>query len=296
MNQPKSNIFLNIVYFLIAFLIIFLVSFIIYENFIKIKNPVVNEQSTSTALTETQIDTLGKDKFTWMNSALKKSNNYPVFFTNNSLDVNNFDNNDALTIAYDALTNDDKNETGTTDSSCFKDATGESTTLSNYPTNCYKESFDKSLLTEQINKTFTSNLHINYIDFTPSGSKACSINGANYTCFLNMSGIDIASLLIITGYDHSEYVNNNLIVYSKLLTVKRELDIYPKDIQGIYSDLDGNNKIDDLTYYDNVTSDGLSLESKASLITKYKDSITTYKSTYTKSNAGDYVWVSTEKE
>ena len=295
MNKPKSNIFLNIVYFLIAFLIIFLISFLVYDNLIKIKNPITSD-NTSNALTETQIDTLGKDKFTWMNSALKKSNNYPVFFTNNSLDVNNFDNSDALVIAYDALTNDDKNETGTTDSSCFKDATGANTTINNYPTNCYKETFDKSLLKEQIDKTFTSTLNINYTDFIPSGSKSCVTSDANYTCFLNMSGIDIASLLIVTGYDHSEYVNNNLIVYSKLLTVKRELDIYPKDIQGIYSDLDGNNKIDDLTYYDNVTSGGLSLESKASLITKYKDSITTYKSTFTKNIAGDYVWLSTEKE
>ena len=295
MNKPKSNIFLNIVYFLIAFLIIFLISFLIYENLIKIKNPISGD-NTSTALTETQIDTLGKDKFTWMNSALKKNNNYPVFFTNNSLDVNNFDNSDALVIAYDALTNDDKNETGTTDSTCFKDASGANTTIDTYPTNCYKETFDKSLLKEQIDKTFSNTLNIDYTNFIPSGSKSCVVNDANYTCFLNMSGIDIASILIVTGYDHSEFVNNNLIVYSKLLTVKRELDIYPKDVQGIYSDLDGNNKIDDLTYYDNVTSGGLSQESKASLINKYKDSITTYKSTFTKSTSGDYVWLSTEKE
>ena len=294
MEQPKSNIFLNIIYFIIAFLIIFLISFVIYENFIKIKSPTVTD--TSSALTQTQIDTLGKDKFTWMNSALKKMNNYPVFFTNNSIDVNNFDNNDLLSIAYNALTNDDKHGTGTTDSSCFKTATGESTNLSNYPSNCYKESFDKSLLKEQIDKTFTSNLNVNYQDFKPSGSKACSITDSTYTCYLNMSDIDIASILIITGYDHTEYANNKLIVYSKLLTVKRELDIYPKDIQGIYSDLDGTNKIDDLTYYDNATAAGLSSESKESLINKYKDSITTYKSVFSKNSTGDYVWESTEKE
>jgi hypothetical protein len=296
MNETKKGFnFLNIVYFLIAFLIVFLIGYIIYANFIEIKGP-SNIENTTNELTESQIDTLGKDKFNWMNGALIKTNNNPVFFTNTNLDSTNFDNNSLLTIAYDSLTSDDRNGSGTTDNSCFHDESGNNTTLANYPEKCYKENFDKNLLKEQIDKFFSSNIVPKYESFIPSGSKACYVNkDNNYTCILNMSDIEMANILIITGYDHAQIDSNNLIVYSKLLTVKRELDIYKKDEQGIYSDLDGNNKIDDLTYYTNTTTGGLGAESKDKLINNYKDKISTYKSTFTKDSNSNYVWISTEK-
>src|SRR5574344_904710 len=290
MNNPKSKSkLMNFIYFIIAFLIVFLFLFIIYENFIKIKKPSGNV-TTSTSLTQEQIDTLGKEKFDWLNAQLKVNNNKPIFFTNATLNTVSIDNNDVLSILYNALSSDDHKGTGNTDNSCFS-----SSDLSSYPTNCYKETFDKSILTEKAKKYFSTSLNINYTDFTAAGSKYCYFNNNSYTCVLKVADIKIADILILTGYDTSKIENDKLEVSSYLLTVKRDLDVYKDSEKGIYSDLDGTNKIDNLDAFKSLTSSGLNANTTKEIIDKYKDRITIFKSTFTKID-DNYVWESTSIE
>src|SRR5574344_3122115 len=153
----KKFSFLNIIYFLIAFLILFLAGYIIYDNFIKIDSVTINP--TNETLTQDQIEIMGKGKFNWLNSQLKVENNSNIFFTNVNLDATNFTNNDILTIAYNNMETDDRNGTGNTDNSCFNKS------ISDYPENCYKETFDKSVMQEQIDKYFSSTLSVTYANF-----------------------------------------------------------------------------------------------------------------------------------
>ena len=88
--------------------------------------------------------------------------------------------------------------------------------------------------------------------------------------------------------------NNKLIVYSATIAVKRDLDIYHETDRGIYSNIDEETKIDDLTLYNQYHSN-LTNESVQLLVEHYKDKLPRYKSTFILNN-GNYVWEKTELE
>lgn len=290
--EPKKKYKWAILYFILAMLIVITVGYFIYNNFVKIKNPLEETIEPNSNTNVSEIISLGKDKFEWMNAQVKRETNNPVFFTDSNLDTSNILSEDVLDILYNALASEDKNSSGTTDDSCFKSS---ATDVSTYPSTCYQERFDKNLLQDQANSLFASTLKVNYSNFLPTGSKACYLNNTTYTCVLKMNSINIGSVLVITGFDHAEYQDNNLIVYSKLLTVKRTLDIYPSDVQGIYTDITASKKIDNITYYNEVTANGLDSDARTKLINKYQDSISTYKSTFVRNSDGSFVWNKTEK-
>ena len=233
-----------------------------------------------------EIKEYGRDKFYFINSINNINTNQLVFFTDRNLTYKDLSNNDKLSIGYNLISIEDRNQKGKTTDECFN--------ASDYPSDCFSEKFDKNILLEQLRNVFGKSIDITYMDFKPSVNVSCYLKENSYECRLNRGELVLSNLQQITMYSSSEIKNNQLIVYSYILSVKAGTS-FEEEEKGVYSDALGQNKIDDLNYYNQLFGDSISQEDKNKLINHYIDKATKYKSTFDR-NGNDYVWISTEIE
>lgn len=278
MNNKNSNV----IYFMVALLILVLTGYLIYKIFLNINNPL--EENTRVPITNNKevINELGSDKHSFLSSKKSTSNRLPIFFKDTEVNISNIDVKDVLAIAYNSLSTEDKNGVGENSNECAN-----SSTLEDYPENCYKETIDIKILEDKIKSIFGSNYNINYQDFNATLSIYCQLNNNNYVCYYHKSDFTSPDYNILLAYKNSEIINNNLVVYSYLISVNN------KSNGGVYSDVNLSNYIDDLEYYKSATTNGLTAESSKEIVNHYSASATQYKSTFIKDN-NNYVWSKTE--
>ena len=231
---------------------------------------------------------LAQDKYYSISSMRNILTNDLIFFSDKSVDVNNIDMDKLLYVAYFNINSEDRVTKGTVSDDCYL---SDNLTKDNYPDKCFIEIVDKNILDEQIRIFFSSKANISYNDFIISSNQKCSFKDNIYSCYLDRSPLKMNNYNTISKYDSYEYVDDKLIVYSYLLSIR---DSYDKNYEmGIYSDSKATLKIDDLNYYENDIHKTITQETVAKLIEHYKDNISKYKSTFVKEN-NNYVWYSTE--
>ena len=279
MMENKKNKYFNILIGLIVVVALVAISYFVYRIFS------ISPDQEPNVITENDIIKMGMDKFELLSSKTNIYDNKPIFFTNEDLNINNISNQDILNIAYSRMSQEDKNGVGEVKDYCFDKS------LDLYTDDCYKETFDKSLLQEQIKYFFSGDIKYNFENFNTSGNLLCTINNDTYTCTLNKNPFYNDYILTVRMFDSVKKNGDYLEVYSYLITIVRK-PINNKE-SGIYSDANSTNKIDDITFFDENVNDNLNKDNYKKLINKYKDKATKYKSTF-KSFEEDYVWVSTE--
>lgn len=278
-NEKLSTILLTIIILLIMGVLLFLG----YKFFFNV------DISNSKDLAPIKTEEIGKEKYQFLYAKHSALNNEFIFFKNNDVNINNINNQDVLMVLYSMLSKDDKNINGEVNNDCYLD--NNIYNKDNYPSSCYNESFDKRVLEEQYKNYFSQSLKVNYTDFFSSGSQECFIFDNIYKCYLNRGNLTINNYLTLMDYDYAMMNNDDLEVYSYLLTIR---DSYDKDYEmGIYSDSLATNRIDDLTYYNNEINGVIDSSNTKKIIEKYRSKITKYKSTFVKENK-NYVWKSTE--
>ena len=265
----------SILSFIIALLIVSCIFYFVYIKFIKINKPESNNYNVNSIIDDDDIDALGKEKYAWLSSQKNVIDDSLVFFKDKSVYLNTINFQDVLMIAYRMADTNDRNP----NSSC-NDA------------ECVYETFSKNVLKEQVDKSFSSKLNINFKDFRATGSLLCTLNSDTYSCKKDDAELKIDPLFIIPGYLYSRINGGKLVVYSTFISVKREMDIYSKDEQGIYGGTNLSNKIDDLSFY-NEFKDNLTNDNMQKIVDKYKDKLPIYKSTFVLEN-NNYVWEKTE--
>ena len=256
--------------FIIALIIVGFISYFAYDNLFKIEPPTYSKANTSNIImSDEDANTLGKEKFQWLISQKNPLNDEYIFFKNSKVSYNNIKDEDVLGIAYRLSENRDRKSNSTT-----------------------AEVFDKNILKEQVNNYFTSEYILSFVDFRPTGSQLCTFDNNNYSCTYDVGELENDYIYNIGGFLNATMVNNNLYVYSTILSVKRDLDVYHDEEKGIYKYNDLDNKIDDLSFYskyeNQMTRDNMDL-----IIKHYKNELPVYKSTF-KLEKNNYVWVSTE--
>lgn len=277
---------INNISLVIALIILGIIGFFVYKNFISVDSEA--KPNSNIKMSNDDLYKLGKEKFQMLYSKHKYNTNEFIFFKDEDVTINNLENQDALSCLYTFLSNEDKNKTGSVLNDCFLDKGVY--TKENYPNNCLKENFDKSLLEEQYYNNFDSSLKVDYNDFFATNSQKCFITGTTYNCYLNNSDVSLLKYVTITNYDKAEINDNKLDVYSYLLTIRKsDNENYEA---GVYSNASATNKIDDLSFFNGNVGDSISTKMVDDLINYYKDKITKYKSTFIKSN-NNYVWQST---
>ena len=282
-NKKKPNIIMSIFILIGIIIIIGVISYYVYDNFIKIKSIDNNNINNKKSL---DINKIGEEKFYFLRSQNRVDNHKLLFFTENKiLDASNINNNDILAVIYSNIGDENKNITGNSDSNCA--------VLDQYPSNCYKESFDINILKNQVNNFFTNKININYNNFYPSIYKYCTLNNNNYECILKQSDFKVDMLFTLVSLYETKLEDNNLVLYTGLITVKRNTDGVPEEEKGVYSDSLGLNKIDNLNYFNNLTNGMYSNELTKQLLEHYKNSATKYKTTFVLEN-NNYVWLKTE--
>jgi len=291
-NIDNKKLF-NIIGVALALLIIGISGFLIYKSFIEISNNTSNNnnnnensESNNKEIKESDINKVGFEQYNILYSKNSYLNNTYIFFKDESVNLNNLSNQDKLYLLYSFVSTEDKNKTGTYSEDCF--LSKGIYTKDTYPDNCPKETFDKSILTEQINKHFGNDFKVDYTDFYASSSYQCFIKESKYTCLLNASDFKIMDYTTFMKYDSAKLENNILEITSYLLTARK----YPVSnyTKGIYSNASATNKIDDLPF---EISNTITQELNDRLIEQYKDKITKYKSTFTKVR-DNYLWEKTE--
>ncbi len=276
--------------YIIAIAIVSCICVFIYNKFIKISDykniesfdVIENDNSDNNE----KLKQIGLEKFYFMNSKYNVGTNDLLFFKNEKIEFRNLKYDDKLSIAYNALSTEDKNITGSITDECLKT----SININNYPQECYKEEFDKNLIIEKLKQYFGNNVDVTFSDFNPTGSIKCIFNGDKCNCYNIRSDIKLSDLYTLTKFDSANFESNKLIIYSSLLVVKKA-DIFNEEEKGIYSDLNGTEKIDNLDVfnkYGNLTTENIN-----ELLDYYKDKTTKYKSVFVKEN-NDFVWISTE--
>ena len=281
-NLNKSSNFVNIITFIIAIALIAYLAYFGYNKFIKINDVKQNNGD----LQSSDVYSLGKEKYTFISSKRDEYDNSLIFYKDVNLNINNIGNKDILNVAYSNLSKEDKNVNGSASYDCFLN--NGTYTLDNYPDSCQSESFDKSVLEEQVINIFSRNINVEYTNFNPTGSMSCYFDNS-YKCYLNQNEVNTEKFLTLTSYAYAEYLNDRLFVYSYLLAVK----IYGSDA-GIYSDIKATDKIDSYENYLSLTNGVITDETTSKLVDKYKDKISKYKAIFINEN-GKYVFYSNEK-
>ena len=248
-----------------------------------------NVDENSSNLNPVKIEDVGKEKFSFLYSKHNVYNNDFIFFKNNDVNINNIDNQDVLMTLYTMLSKEDKNRSGEANNECFLDKGNY--TKDNYPSTCYKETFDKSILEEQFNNYFSPNLKVKYTNFLSSGNQECYIDNSTYNCYLKRNNVSIREYVTVMDYDYSILNDDKLEIYSYLLTIRSSK--YNNYLEGIYSDSEATKYIDNLSYYNTELNGIIDSSTTKRIIEKYRSKISKYKSTFIKNNK-NYVWVSTE--
>ena len=270
-EQEKSSV-LSII---IALIVVALISWFIYDKLLSVNEPVIKNTNNNTnfIMSDEDAETLGKEKFNWLINQKNSITGEYIFFKDKKVTYNDIDSKDVLTIAY-RLTETNDRQTNKSDE--------------------YNEIFNKNILKEQIDNYFTSDLKVNYVDFYPTGSYLCTLNNNDYYCKSSITDLEKNLIYNIGGFLSAKVYNDNLFVYTTILSVKKQLDIYSEEEQGVYSYLDLDKKIDDLKIF-NQYKDNMTRENMELLIKQYKNQLPVYKSTF-KLEKKNYVWVSTELE
>ena len=254
----------------IALLIVCVVLYFVYINFIVVKDNIPKEGNIGTS----EIEELAKQKFSLFSSKHNVNNNDSLIFTNKDLDVNSMDNKDILYFAYSMMSLEDKD--------VDKECDGKK--------DCYKETFDKKVLEEQVKNYFNIN-DVKHEDFNATSSLKCTLNNEKYECVLGNTNYGISPYNTITNYVSSKLSGEKLIVRSSLLTIRRNKD--NDYTEGIYMDSKATKKIDDLNYFLGNLQGLINTDTSEKLGKKYDKEITHYETTYVLKNK-NYVWQSTK--
>ena len=285
--QEVENEGNKVVNFIIALVIIIVIGYFVYNSFIKINKPTDGDGN----LTSTDIRRIGEEKYNWLVSQTNVFNHRPVFFGLNDIDYTTVSNQDILSIAYNQIQEDDKVRSGDSSSRCLLDVDVDG--LNNYQDGCYTEIFDVKLLEEQVKKYFVDGMNVTYTDFVATGSKKCFISDNKYKCILKMSKFTVDKGYLVNALKKIETVDDKLYVYSVSFLVKRADDEVPGDDIGVYNDVLGTKKIDNINYYNEVTKGGLDKNSDKKLSDKYYDQLVKYKTTFILHD-NEYIWDKTE--
>ena len=273
----------NIISFLIAIFVVLGIIFFLSDSFDR------QNQSYDRKVDITNIDKLAEEKYYSVSSNRELGTNSLIFFNDKNIDINTISSEDVLYVAYTLLNQEDRVTSGETLDECYINGKND---IENYPSKCYLETINKSLLDEQIRNYFSNNIKITYTDFKISSNQTCYYNNNTYKCYLNKSDSTIDNYRTISKYDSYDYVEDKLIVYSYLLTIR---DSYDKDYEhGIYMDSKATRRIDTLDYFENELNKTVNQENIAKLINRYKDKASKYKTVFVKEN-NNFVWYSTEK-
>ena len=272
----------NFICFAIALVIIVAIVAFLISSFDRTNKSYRRELSTS------DISKLALDKYNSINNVRNLENNELIFFNDMFIDVNTISNEDVLYIAYSLLSKEDKKISGTIDDKCYL---SNEVSIDNYPSDCYLEVINKSLLEEQIRNYFSSSINISYNTFNISSNQTCYLIENDYKCYLNRNSASVNDYYHIGEYDSYELENDYLVVYSYLLTVRKKDDAIYKE--GIYSDSKATKYIDNLVFFQTNTNRTFDSDTSKKLIDNYKDKISKYKSIFVKEN-NNYVWLSTQ--
>lgn len=269
---------------ILVLLSVFLMSYEI--TFILMKKS--NQNSTSSATqntsnTQNNITTIGEIKTNWLANQWYHNSSDLILYQNDT-DINTLSDATLAGLAYKYITSDDLTTTGSSSPHCYKDDNDKDISYENYPSDCYRETVDINLLYEQLNNVFGISKILNITDFYPNEGKACNIADNKITCYYVNNSLDITPYLHFTIFDHAVNTDTTLTIYTKLLTVLPS--IYKDNKLGIYSDYNATNYLDNLDYYNSLTTNPTS-----SLFNHYQN-FTTYKSIFTLKN-NNYYWQST---